>query len=115
VTGRDLRVGGSVHDRGIGMHAHSRLSYALGGAYRRFEALVGLDDLDGRKGAVQIRVLADGKALDLGRTGDLTHSGGPWPVSVKVDGVKELTLEVAPGAAGPVQGVVNWVGARLVR
>src|SRR5262249_34704738 len=38
VTGRDLRVGGSTYDRGVGMHAHSRLSYALGGAYRRFEA-----------------------------------------------------------------------------
>src|SRR5262249_46189218 len=45
VTGRDLRVGGSVHDKGVGMHAHARLTWALGGAYRRFEAVVGLDDL----------------------------------------------------------------------
>src|SRR5262249_6170424 len=86
-TGRDLRVGGSVYDKGVGMHAHARLTYALGGAYRRFEAQVGLDDLDGRRGAVRLAVLADGKALDLGKAGELTHKGGAWAVRLKVEGV----------------------------
>src|SRR5262249_53821802 len=65
VTGRDLVVGGSAYDRGVGMHAHSRLVYPLEGKYRRFEATVGLDDRDGRRGRVRLRVLVDGKEAEL--------------------------------------------------
>jgi hypothetical protein len=114
VTGRDLRVGGAVYDKGIGMHSHSTLTYALDGAYQRFEAVVGLDDLDGRGGAVRVRVLADGKALDLGGS-DLTHASGPKALSLKVAGARQLTLEVGWGDNGLVRGVVNWADARLVK
>jgi hypothetical protein len=115
VTGRDLRLGGSTYDKGIGMHSHSLLTYRLGGAYQRFEALVGLDDLDGRRGKARVRVLADGKPLALPAKGELTAAGGPLAINVKVAGVKELTLEVGWGADGLVQGVVNWADARLIK
>jgi hypothetical protein len=115
VTGRDLRVGGSTYDKGVGMHSRSRLTYRLGGAHRRFEALAGLDDLDGRKGRARLRVLADGKALDLESKGELTREGGPLALRLNVEGVKELTLEVGWGDDGPVQGVVNWADARLLK
>jgi hypothetical protein len=115
VTGRDLRVGGSSYDRGIGTHAHSRLTYRLGGAYRRFEALVGLDDLDGRRGRVRIAVEVDGKAVDLGKKGELSQETGPWRLRVPVEGAKEMTLVVSCGDNGPVEAVVNWVEARLVK
>src|SRR4029450_13641609 len=49
-AGRDLLLGGDTFDRGLGMHASSRLTYDLGGKYRRFEALVGLDPREGRRG-----------------------------------------------------------------
>jgi hypothetical protein len=114
-AGHALRLGGAVHDKGLGLHSHSRLTYALGGRYRRFEALVGLDDEDGAGGSVRVKVLADGKPLDLGAARALTAKGGPLPVSVSVAGVKELTLEVELGDNGDVQDVVNWVDARLVR
>ena len=115
VLDHDLRVGGSTYDRGVGMHAHSLLTYSLGGSYKRFEAKVGLDDRDGRKGRVRVRVLVDGKAADLGPKDVLTHAGGPLVVHVDVTGAKTLTLEVANAEDGPVQGVVNWVDARLVK
>lgn len=115
VTGGDLRVGGATYDRGIGMHANSRATYALGGAYRTFEALVGLDDRDGRQGRVKVRVLVDGKSAGLGAKQVLTHGGGPLAVRVDVSGAKELTLEVRPAERGPVQAVVNWANARLLK
>ena len=65
-AGLDLRLAGSTYDKGIGLHSHSRLSYAVPRDCRRFEALVGLDDRAGRRGSGRIRVLADGKPLDLG-------------------------------------------------
>lgn len=108
----DLRLGGSTYDKGISLHSHSRLSYRAGGAYRRFEALVGLDERDGREGSVRVRVLADGETL-VDR--ELTLRDGPVPIAVKIEGVRELTLEVDFGAGADVQDVVNWVDARLVK
>jgi hypothetical protein len=115
VLGRDMRLGGSTYDRGIGMHAHSLLSFPLNGAYRRFETLVGLDQKDGRDGSVRVKVLLDGRAVDLGKKGVLTHAGGPLRINVDVAGANTLTLEVENGENGPVRTVVNWVEARLVK
>ncbi len=115
VANRDLRLGGSTYDKGIGLHSHSRVTYDLAGAYRRFEALVGLDDETGREGSVRVRVLADGKVLDLGADRALTARTGPLAVNVAVAGVKELTLEVDFGQRGDVQDHVNWCDARLVK
>ncbi len=112
VAGHDLLLAGSTYDKGIGMHSHSRLTYRLSGDFRRFEALAGLDDKDGRGGAVHLRVLADGKPL-LDRT--VTSQDGAVPVSLKVEGVHELTLEVDFGREGDVRDVVNWADARLVK
>jgi hypothetical protein len=114
-AGHDLRLGGAVYDKGLGLHSHARLTYALGGRFRRFEALVGLDDRDGARGSVRALVLADGKPLDLGAARAITAKAGPQPVSVLVTGVKELAVEVEFGDNGNVQDVVNWVDARLVR
>jgi hypothetical protein len=112
VAEHDLRLGGSTYDKGVGLHSHSRLSYRLAGAYRRFEALVGLDERDGRRGRVRIRVLADGEAL-LDR--ERTLREGPLPISISVAGVRELTLEVDFGRDANVQDVVDWVDARLIK
>src|SRR5262249_47929596 len=75
VAGRMLRVGGSVYDKGLGLHSASRLTYDLAGGYRRFEALVGLDDRSGRGGSARVQVLLDGKATAFDR--EVTGRGGP--------------------------------------
>lgn len=115
VAEHDLLLGGSTYDKGIGLHSHARLTYRPGGAYRRFEALVGLDDKDGRLGSVRVRVLADGEPLDIGVNRELTAHSRPLAIHVKIEGVRELTLEVEFGDNGEVQDVVNWVDARLIK
>ncbi len=115
VAGRDLRLAGGAHDKGLGMHSASRATYALPAGARRFEALVGLDDHAGQKGSVRVRVLVDGKERDLGIAGELTHRGGPRAVRVDVAGAKELTLVVDFGAGGDVGDHVNWADARIVK
>ena len=50
VAEHDLLLAGSTYDKGIGMHSHSRLTFRLAGAYRRLEAMAGLDDKDGQGG-----------------------------------------------------------------
>jgi hypothetical protein len=115
VDRRDLRLGGSVFDRGIGLHTESRLTYDLGGRYRRFEALVGLDDRTGRGGSARIRVLLNGKPADITGNRELTGRGEPLAVRVDVTGAKELTLMADFGERGGVQGHVNWADARLIK
>jgi hypothetical protein len=111
VAGNDLRLGGSTYAKGVGMHAHSRATFALGGGYRRFEALVGLDPKTGRDGTAGVRVLADGKVV-FEKAGLTT---APAAVSVDVSAAKELTLEVLSGRRGPVKAHVNWADARLIK
>src|SRR5262249_38993019 len=77
VAGRDMRLAGSTYDRGLGMHSQSEITYALPGAYRRFEALVGLDEETGRQGSVRVKVLVDGKPRDFGWDKELTARDGP--------------------------------------
>ena len=114
VDRRDLRLGGSTFDRGIGMHTESRLTYDLGGRYRRFEALVGLDDRTGKGGTARIRVLVDGKPKDIGDA-ELTGHGEPRAIRVDVSGAKELTIVAEFGERGGVQGHVDWAEARLIK
>jgi NPCBM/NEW2 domain len=114
VDRRDLRLGGSTFDRGVGLHTESRLTYDLGGRYHRFEALVGLDDQTGKGGSARIQVLVDGKPKDLGNT-ELTGRSEPLAIRVDVTGAKELTIVADFGERGGVRGHVNWANARLIK
>ena len=67
----------------------------------------------GDRGRAKVRVLADGKDLEVPGLAALA-AGKPVPVRADVAGAKELTLEVDFGPAGGVRAVVNWADARLV-
>jgi hypothetical protein len=117
VRGQPLRLlaseGENTFDRGLGTHPRTTLSYDLGGKYRRFEALVGLDAATGAGGRAAVRIFVDGKEQMLPDLAKLA-SGPAIPVRVNVDSAKELTLAVDFGPAGDVRADVNWGGARLV-
>lgn len=115
VDERDLRLGGGTYAKGLGMHGPARVHYKLDGKYRRFETLVGLDEKTGRRGSVRVRVLGDGKPLDIGFREELTAKSGAVPLKADVTGVKELTLEVDVGRGGNVQDHVDWADARVIR
>jgi hypothetical protein len=117
VRGDALRVktalGEATADKGIGTHPRTVLTYDLGGKYRRFEALVGLDPDAAIRAAVTVRVLVDGQEQTISGLPSLT-GGNAVPIRVAVAGAKELTLITDFGPAGGVGGDVNWLDARLV-
>jgi hypothetical protein len=115
VTGRPLRLGGNTFDKGLGMHSKSRVTYALDGRFRWFEALVGLDDRAGRRGRARLQIVVDGKEQILGPEKELTGKDAPLPVRIDVNKARELTLVVDFGSYGDVQAHVNWADARLIR
>ena len=111
----DLRLGGQLYDKGLGVHTSSRLTYTLGPDDRTFEALVGLDDAVGKEGSAHVQVLVDGKPQKLAWDGNLTGQSGPRLIRVSVTGAKELTLVADFGDFGDVQGCVDWANARLIK
>jgi NPCBM/NEW2 domain len=108
----DLRLGGQLYDKGLGVHTASRLTYALDPDDRAFEALVGLDDAVGKEGGARVEVLVDGRPQKHGK---LAWSSGPRFLRVSVTGAKELTLVTDFADFGDVQGCVDWANARLIR
>jgi hypothetical protein len=112
-TGQDLRLAGGTYDKGLGMHSHGRATFAVPPGGRRFEALVGLDEVAGRAGAARVQVLADDKPL-LGAGVDLT-AGPPRELRLPLPPrARTLTLVVEYGPGGDVQDCVNWAAARVV-
>lgn len=113
VSGRPLRLGGRTYARGLGVHSHSEVTYALNGAYQNFAATVGVDDAVGSQGSVLFRVFGDEKLLYEGPA----MRGGDLPAEVKVD-VKRvllLRLEVDFADGGDVADHADWAEARLLR
>jgi len=117
VRGRPLRLltadGETTADTGLGTHPKTVLTYDLGGKFARFEALVGLDAVTGKRGRASVRILLDGKEVPLPDLRALT-AGPAVGVKVNVRGAKELTLVVDFGPTGDVQADVNWGNARLI-
>jgi NPCBM/NEW2 domain len=118
VSGQVMRlktpVGESTFDRGVGLHSESTITYTLGGRFRRFDTLAGLDARSGVRGDATLVVLTDGKERELPAGGRLTSAGGPLVVELDVTGVKELTIAVRRGNGGGVQDHVNLAEARFV-
>ena len=78
-TGGPLRLKGQTFTRGVGEHAVADLTYPLQPGYKRFVALVGLDNQVGRFGDVHgsslVRLYADGKLMAETR---VLRGAGDW-------------------------------------
>ncbi|MFM8274693.1 MAG: NPCBM/NEW2 domain-containing protein [Gemmata sp.] len=117
VRGQPLRLlaGGAENtfDRGLGTHPKTTLAYDLAGKFTRFEAVVGLDAVSGKRGRAAVRLLVDGKEVPLPDLKTLA-AGDARAISVELKGAKELVLVIDFGPAGDVQADVNWGNARLL-
>jgi hypothetical protein len=108
-------LGEETFDKGLGTHPKTTLVYDLGGRYRRFEAIVGLDAMTGRRGTAKVHVLVDGQNQAIPGLEELTAVNGSVEINVDVTSAKELILQVDYGSGGDVQADVNWANARLVK
>jgi hypothetical protein len=116
---RDLSVGKGrltlreqAFDKGLGVHARCRLTYALDGTYARFHALIGVDDEARGKGNCVFEVWLDGKQRFA--SGPVTGQDAPRPVDLDVTGAKELVLLVDFGEGGDVGDRGDWADAYLI-
>jgi len=109
-----LRLGGGTYDKGIGMHSRSEVVYALPAGARRFETIIGLDEVAGRSGGVEIQVSVDGKPM-IDPPLELAAADPPRPLRLTLpSGARELKLTVDFGRGGDVQDHVDWADARII-
>jgi hypothetical protein len=114
VAGNELRLAGGTFDKGLGLHSASEVTFSVPPHARRFEALAGLDEFTGRRGAVLLDVKADGRSL-LSKPVALTGRGPPHELRLPLPpGCKELTIRVDFGPSGDVQDHVNLADARII-
>lgn len=117
--GGPLTVGGRLYDRGVGVHAPSRLVWQLeAGRWAELRLACGVDDSgqspsdSSVRGTVVFRVRGDGEVLwesGVHRAGAAAFRPAPLDVS----GVKELVLEADP-AGDFVLDRANWLRPLLV-
>ena len=87
ILGKPLRIGGRTYAKGMGVHANSELAYALKREFKRFVALVGLDDEKSHdpRASVVFEVHVDGRRL------------GRWAVK-KANVVRSFDVAIPPGS-----------------
>ncbi|MCB9915363.1 MAG: NPCBM/NEW2 domain-containing protein [Planctomycetes bacterium] len=116
-TGGPLTAGGRTWTRGLGVHAPSRLVYALGGAWSGLRGSVAVDDevthLPAR-GSVRFRVHGDDVVL---WESAVLHGGDPPVAFPQLDltGVERLVLEVDMADELAVGDRADWLRPVLVR
>ncbi len=117
VSGAPLRAGGRLWRRGIGVHAPSRLTYALDGAWSELRGFAAIDDqvlLLEARGSVEFQALVDGES----RWKSGVVRGGDPPLAlprISLEGARELTLEVGMASEFHVADRADWLRLVLVR
>ncbi|KJF43568.1 hypothetical protein LH29_10610 [Draconibacterium sediminis] len=113
VSGNGLVLDGELYHQGIGLPTNSELEYRLDKGFTTFEALVGIDDANGKEGNVEFVLIGDGR--ELWKSGWVKKSDPGQKVSVDIRQVKRLTLRVNRGEGGNTGDQSEWVNAKLIR
>ncbi len=115
VSGKPIEFAGRRFFRGIGVHAYSRLDYALDGRYEVFRTQYAIaTDLRREFADVTVCIKLDGRVVHEQKD---FRAGTLAPV-VMIDlpkSAKVLTLEVDFGAANDTQDHFNWIEPALLR
>ncbi|HWY31201.1 MAG TPA: NPCBM/NEW2 domain-containing protein [Candidatus Acidoferrum sp.] len=120
IARNNLKMQGVSYSNGLGVCSMSGFEYNLGGVCSSFQAVIGLDDEAGGKGAVIFQVFADGRKIY--DSGIMTSNTPPQSINLDMTGVRRLTLGVSatlydrgPGQSYPdTENDADWVNAQVV-
>jgi chitodextrinase len=113
--GRTITVRGEQYAKGLGVHAASRIVYALGGTWNRFKADLGIDDevAVGAPASVVFEVWADGQRIY--QSSVLRRNSPIVGINLDVAGRQQLELVVTNGGDSDNSDHADWAAARLER
>lgn len=105
-TGKEkIKFAGHEYSRGIGVHAYTKLTYALDGTFKVFRTQYALNE-DALKGRVTVRILLDDKVV---------HEAKDFPpgklspvIQIDLGNAKTLSLEAHPGGDANSEDRTQW-------
>lgn len=111
IEGKQLiSIGGKKFNRGLGVHANSRISFPLGGNYKSLHVVPGPDDA--HRGALEMKILVDDiEVFSTGKVTSTTYHAKPLDLPLR--GAKVLTLIVTDGGDGRGGDHASWGDAYL--
>ncbi|MFI0734916.1 NPCBM/NEW2 domain-containing protein [Streptomyces sp. NPDC021225] len=107
--GHPITIGGTVHAKGLGVHAPSEVTYYTGGRCTRFTAQVGVDDEEEAAGTVAFEVWADGEKV--ASTGTLTNADPATAVTADLGDATTVRLVTTDAGDGITSDHGDWADA----
>jgi hypothetical protein len=90
-----IKLGGKQYPKGLSLHAGTQLVFPIGGEYKEFRAVLGVDDGVSTESSIEVLIEGDGRGLFRGHT---AHRAPPKPLALDVRGVRELRITVRAAA-----------------
>lgn len=116
IDGGPLRLDGRKYAKGMCLHSKIERAYRLKGEFRRFQAVVGIDDSQGERGEATLEIRSRDKVLFSAL---LTGKDKPRSKAIDLDvsGVQVLTVIVGfgPGRLSAEGDQVDLCNARLIK
>lgn len=112
--GKPLNVARVPYAHGLCIHSRTRLTYRIGGEYRRFRATMGIDYERARRGLGHVHVVIRGDGQILLET-DVAASDEARKLDLDVEGVRDLEILVDFGDFGPFGDSLDLAEARVIR
>ncbi|MFI9076623.1 NPCBM/NEW2 domain-containing protein [Streptomyces sioyaensis] len=108
IDGRPLTIAGAGYPEGLGAHAPSQITYALGGTCSTLSVDVGIDDEVGANGSVVFQIYRDG--TEVADSGLMTVGQAAKRLTADLTGGSELRLVVTDGGNGNNSDHADWGG-----
>lgn len=98
----DFLISGSSYTNGFSTMGSTSITFPLDGKYQKLCGFFGFDDVEGRQGRADIKILADGKVI--ASWVDRTWKDGLGSLNVTLAGTKELSLVIEAS----IGAKINW-------
>ncbi|MEK6259579.1 MAG: NPCBM/NEW2 domain-containing protein [Planctomycetota bacterium] len=125
--GGPISVGNKTYAKGLGIHSRTLLKYRIGGNYRRFQTIMGIDDSLRNGGDVDVVIKGDGRTLFKGPVSihERSEPGAansteprlmqPIKLDLDVTGIVELEILVDFGELTDVGDCLDLADAKVVK
>jgi hypothetical protein len=107
-----LQLEGQVYGKGLSLHSHTELVYVLGGKYKEFKAIVGMDDMVGGDGHPVVKIEGDGKELFAGT---VSRKDKRREIALDIQGIQQLRIIVTSSGLFDFGDHVDFADARLCK
>jgi hypothetical protein len=105
-----LRIAKETYSKGLAIHAYTELMYDIGGQYKDFKAVLGVDPTVGGESRVKVLIEGDGRQLF---SEDFDRKTGPRPLTLDVKNIKQLRIVVASKGLLDLGDHVNIADAKV--